>query len=92
MQVHKAMRLPKSFYKVPMTQKQLKSDLFLMLEIRKQWFILMHGKKMQGLLLTIIKKGHPEIPWVYCKLLKIKIYWNEHVQKKNIDFKFDLQR
>ena len=64
MQVHKAMRLPKSFYKVPLTQKQLKSDLFLMLEIRK--------------------KGHPEIPWVYCKLLKIKIYWNEHVQKKTL--------
>ena len=49
-------------------------------------------KKMRGLLLTVTKKGHSEIPWVHCKLLKIKIYWNQHVQKKDIDFKFDLQR
>ena len=66
--------LTKSFYKIPVTQKQLKPNLLLILEIRKQWFDLMHGKKMQGLFLTITNKGHPEIPRVHCKLLKIKIY------------------
>ena len=41
------MRLPKA----------TEVNLFLMLEIRKQWFNLMHGKEMQGLLLTITKRG-----------------------------------
>ena len=59
--------------------------------IKYQWPKSNWSRLMQRLLQTITNKWHPEIPCVHFKLLKIKIYWKQHVQKSDIDFKFDLQ-